>query len=141
MARRFYDQAVVDLDSAQENIRPRRYHNAVLFSEQAAEKGLKAAHWHLLAEEPVWTHQMDRIAARVAEDVGGVPEEVLTAISQLMSSLERSRYPSGNVDEPIPAQLIDETDAITAVGQAERILTWAGSLLQLPTGRPKRKKN
>jgi len=50
---------------------------------------------------------MERIAAGLAEGVGGVPEEILAAISELMSSLERSRYPSGKVDEPIPTDLIN----------------------------------
>ncbi len=46
------DQAIVYLDSARENVRPSRYHNAVLFDEQSAEKGLKAAHWHSVGYFP-----------------------------------------------------------------------------------------
>ncbi len=56
MARRFYEQAVVDLEAARENVRPRRYHFVVHHSGQAAEKRVKAAYWHLLAKEPKWTH-------------------------------------------------------------------------------------
>ena len=56
MAQRFREQSLIDMDSARENLRPRPYHNVVMFAEQAAEKALKAAHWHLLAEEPPWKH-------------------------------------------------------------------------------------
>lgn len=141
MAQRFYRQGAVDLDSARESIRPHRYHNAVFFAEQAAEKGLKAAYWHLVAEEPTWTHQLDSLTAALADAAGGVPEDLLADLSRLTSSLERSRYPSGNLDEPIPADLIDEKDARSAVGGAERVMAWVESLLRQPTGRPKPNKS
>ena len=140
-ARRFYSQAIADLDTARDEVRPRRYYAAVFFAEQAEEEGLKAAHWHLLAEEPPWTHQMDRVAASVAEKSGGMHPGILLAISELMSGLERSRYPSGNVDEPIPVELVDETNAKAAVGHAEAVMAWVDSLRQQPMGKPKRRRS
>ena len=122
---------------AEESVRPRRYHNAVLFAEQAAEKGIKATYWHLLAEEPPWIHQFDRLATAVAAKSGGLPEEVEDALGQLATLSENCRYPSGDEEEPIPADLVSEADAKLAVEQAKRILAWVESLLRTPTGKPK----
>ena len=122
-------------------MRPRRYHNAVFFAQQTAEKGLKAAHWHLLAKEPKLTHQVERIVSDLAGAAGGVPQEIEVALGQLSAVLERSRYPSADVEEPIPADLVDQSDAEVAVADAERILAWVTSLLQMPIGRPKPSKS
>lgn len=141
MAQRFYDQAIVDLEAARENMRPRLYHVTVFYSAQAAEKGVKAAYWHLMAEEPKWTHKSDQLASVVAERVGSIPGNVGQAISELLSLQENARYPSSHIEIPIPAELFDETAAKMAVDQALEILTWVESLLRLPTGKPKRKKS
>ena len=131
----------MDLDSARENVRPRRYHNAVFFGEQAAEKGLKAAYWHLLAEEPGWNHQLDRLATALGEVAGGIPDYVSEAITGLLAVFETTRYPSPDVNEPIPADLIAEGDAKISVAHAEKVMIWVESLLKLPTGKPKHKKS
>lgn len=145
MGQRFYAQALVDLESARENVRPRRGNNAVRFAHEAAEKALKGAYWHLLAGEPPWTHQLAGVAASLATAAGGaggtVPEEITVAMGILMASWEESRYPSGNVDDPIPADMVDTTEATEAVEHAEKVIAWAGTFLQLPTGKPRRKKS
>jgi HEPN domain-containing protein len=141
MAGRFMQQARVDLESARENVRPQRYHNAVYFSEQATEKALKAAHWHLLAEEPSWTHELESLSAKLAEGIGEVPVDVFTAIGQLAAGIEQARYPSGHVDDPIPADLVSETDAVSTIERAEQVVTWAESLLRRPSGKPRQQRN
>lgn len=139
MARRFLSQAIVDLEAARENMRPRRYHFAVYHSAQAVKKGVKGAYWHLLAEEPKWTHQTDELAEAVGGHVGGVPEDVWLAIVELLSAQVVTRYPSPNIEIPIPSDLIDEASGAMAVDRAAEVLTWVESLLQLPTGKPRPK--
>lgn len=141
MAQRFYEDATIDLEAARENVRPRRYHFAVFHSAQAAEKAVKAAHWHLLAEEPKWTHQTDELASAVAGPAGGIPGGAWQAIIQLLSAQVVTRYPSSNINMPIPSDLIDEAAATAAVDRATEVLEWVRSLLQLPIGKPKRKKS
>ncbi|MBI4319698.1 MAG: HEPN domain-containing protein [Chloroflexi bacterium] len=102
---------------------------------------MKAAYWHLMAEEPKWTHQTDELAAAVAERVGIVPESIGQAISELLSVQENARHPSSRLEIPIPAKLFDEAAANLAIDQAAEVLIWVEALLQLPTGKPKRKKS
>ena len=81
------------------------------------------------------------LATSVSEIAGGMPEVIGAAIGKLEAELERSRYPSGDASEPIPADAVDEDDARIALGHAETVLTWVQSLLQLPSGKPKHLKS
>lgn len=102
---------------------------------------MKAAYWHLLAEEPAWKHALEPLAAKLTERTGSMPEEVALAIGKIETEMERVRYPSGNIDEPIPADAADEADANSAIAYAGMVTKWAQSLLQLPTGKPKARKS
>jgi HEPN domain-containing protein len=51
----------------------------------------------------------------------------------------RTRYPSGRVDEPIPARLVQAEDAQAAISAAEEAMAWVRDLLQEPPGRARRK--
>ena len=81
------------------------------------------------------------LASSLAEGAGGMPEEVAAAIGKLDAELERTRYPSGNASEPIPADAVDKNDAEIALDCAEAVMAWAQSLLQLPSGKPGRPKS
>lgn len=104
------------------------------FAHQAAEKALKAAHWHLRAEEPPWRHDLLVCTALVGKYADGVPPNVLAAVAELQPVFDASRYPSGDVAEPIPADLITEPDAQRAVSLAEEVRAWVQTLLQRPPG-------
>src|SRR5438105_29691 len=60
MGQRFWQQAERDLETARRLIGPDTYYAAASFAHQAAEKALKAACWHLRAEEPPWRHDLGR---------------------------------------------------------------------------------
>ncbi len=139
MGRRMWEQARRDLEAARRLLSPGTYYVAENLAHQAAEKSLKAAHWHLLAEEPAWKHRLGSIADKLADEAGEFPAEVRSSVAQLMPLFEISRYPSGNLEEPIPADLIGEEDATAAITSAEVVMTWVQTLLQRPAGKAKRK--
>lgn len=134
MGRRLWQQSDRDMAAARRLIYPDTYFAAANFAHQAAEKALKAAHWHLRAEEPPWKHDLLACAARVGEYAGGVPPEVRAAVARLQPVFEVSRYPSGDAGEPIPADLISESDARQALKLAEEVRAWVRTQLQRPPG-------
>jgi HEPN domain-containing protein len=139
MGRRLWQQSERDMAAARRLLYPGTYFGAASFAHQAAEKALKAAHWHLRAEEPPWRHDLLVCAALVGDHAEGVPSNVLAAVAELQPVFEASRYPSGNAAEPIPADLITELDAQRAVGLAEEVRAWVQTLLQrTPGGRRRR---
>lgn len=140
MAQRFLQQAEQDLLFAGRNTEIGGYYVAANLAHQEAEKALKAAHWHLRAEEPAWGHRLADVADRMSERVGELPGAIDRAIGQLEPMYEQTRYPSGRVDEPIPAQLVQESDARVAIGAAEEVMAWAKDLLQRPPGRAQRRR-
>jgi HEPN domain-containing protein len=140
MGQRFFQQAEVDLHFAQKNVEIGGFYVAAYLAHQAAEKALKAAHWHLRAEEPAWGHRLNAVAARVAERAGGLPALVTLQLGVLEPIFELTRYPSERVEEPIPAQLITEADAREALNAAEEVMAWVRELLRQPHGRAQRLK-
>lgn len=140
MGRRFMEQAEADLTFARRNLGIGGYYVAANLAHQAAEKALKAAHWHLRAEEPPWEHRLADVAGRISERVRELPNAVESAIGQLEPMFEQSRDPSGRVDDPIPARLVQEGDARMAIGAAEEVMAWVRDLLQRPPGRAQRQR-
>ncbi len=137
MGQRLWQQSESDIAAARRLLYPGTHFGAANLAHQAAEKALKAAHWHLRAEEPPWKHDLLACAARVGEYAGGVPPDVLAARARLQPVFEESRYPSGDVAEPIPADPITELDAQEVSrgnGLAEEVRAWAQTLLQRPPG-------
>ena len=108
---------------------------------QQAEKALKAAFSHLRAEEPPWNHQLAKIAERVAERGEGLPDAVASAVTRLEPFLEQARYPSGDVRDPIPADLVGEREAKAAIERAEEVLAWVSELLRRPPQRAQRERS
>ncbi|MCL5961757.1 MAG: HEPN domain-containing protein [Chloroflexi bacterium] len=141
MGQRLWRQAERDIETAHDNLKPRSYYAAANYAHQAAEKSLKAAYWHLRAEEPPWNHNLTKIAERVAEVAGGLPDAVAHAVTRLEPLFEQTRYPSGDVQEPIPAELVGEREARSAIKKAEEVLIWVRELLQLPPQRARSRKS
>ena len=139
MGQRLRDQAERDIQTAGRLLYPGTYYAAANYAHQAAEKALKAAFWHLRGEEPPWNHDLVKCASQVAQRTGGLPPTVEAAVEQLQPVFDESRYPSGNLSDPIPADLIGEEDAWVAVRMAEEVLDWVQGLLQQPPGKTRRK--
>ncbi|MBI2864941.1 MAG: HEPN domain-containing protein [Chloroflexi bacterium] len=139
MGQRLWQQAERDIDVARMLLQPGSYFGAANFAHQAAEKALKAACWHLRGEEPPWKHDLVKCANLVSERAGDYPPDVQVAVEQLQPMFMESRYPSGDENAPIPAELISEGAARAAVNMAEEVMAWVQRLLQQPPGRSQRK--
>jgi HEPN domain-containing protein len=121
MARRLRDRADLDIASARELKRPGRFHLAVMCAHQAAEKVLKAACWHVRGQQPPWGHGLSELVELLAESPRDLPPGVVAAAVLLDPLFSRTRYPSGDTEEPIPARQITEVLALRAVEAAEEI--------------------
>lgn len=132
MGQRLWEQSERDLEVARLTLQPRGHYAAANFAHQATEKALKAAHWHLRGEEPPWNHRLPEIAERVAECTGPLPTAVDDALDRLEPLFEQTRYPSGDITEPIPAELVGEPEAAAAIQNAEKVIEWVRKLLQRP---------
>ena len=130
MGRRFLRQAESDLQVAHRKMLPGSHYVAASLAHQAADKALKAAYWHVRGEEAPWSHDLNAAAERVAERVGVLPGPVDAALQRLDPLFEWIRYPSGNLDEPIPVDLINETVAWRSLTDAEEVLAWIRILFQ-----------
>jgi HEPN domain-containing protein len=132
MGNRFFRQAEYDLDNARSLVRPHSSYLAANLAHQAAEKALKAAVWSLVGQEPPWKHSLRQLAELAVTDPSHIPAAVAAAIAVLNPIFEDTRYPSGDVADPIPADLISEATAQDAIGAAEEVMLWIHRL----TGRP-----
>jgi HEPN domain-containing protein len=135
MGQRLWQQAERDMEFAQVLMQPRGYYLAANLAHQAAEKSLKAACWHLRGEEPPWRHGLEHTAQLLVQNPQDIPATVAAAIALLNPIFEQTRYPSGDISEPIPSDLIGEVVAQDAIKAAEDVMTWARRLLQQPPGR------
>jgi len=135
MGQRLMLQAERDLKFARVVFQPEGYYLTVFLAHQAAEKSLKAAGWHLRGEEPPWKHGLDHAAQLLVDDPRAIPATVSAAISVLNPIVEQTRYPSGNVADPIPSDLVPEHVAQAAIEAAQEVMAWARLLLQEKPGR------
>ncbi|MBI4319976.1 MAG: HEPN domain-containing protein [Chloroflexi bacterium] len=115
MAQRFWQQAERDIGVARTLLAPGSYYADANFAHQAAEKALKAAYWEVRREEPPWNHDLVKCANQVAERVGGLPPNLVAGAKYLQPMFQTSRYPTTNIEDPIPADVVLEDDARTCV--------------------------
>ncbi len=113
---RWFRQAEADYDSAEYNLKGKRYYVCANYSQQAAEKALKAL-WIFKKKELIKTHSITSLARKL-----NVPEKLIFGISSLEPIFRESRYP--DVSEKIPAEEYEEKDAIEFLNIAEEVLIW-----------------
>ena len=129
MGERLWNQALRDLEAAR-SLDPSRFGYLVAnLAHQAAEKGLKVACWRIRQEEPPWSHNLRQVAGLLVERPESIPPTVDADLALLEPLFARSRYPSGRIDEPIPADLIDKNLSGRALLAAEEVMEWVRSLL------------
>jgi HEPN domain-containing protein len=138
MAQRFLEQAEADLAAAEYTMDSPYPFTAVRDAFEAAEKALKAGHYHTRAEEAPYTHDLGELLARVVERVGAAPETVVSSVGLLDPRPGRVRSPSKVSPRAIPANTITTGDARRAVQACRHVVTWVRELLGKPPGRPKR---
>ena len=117
----FWSQARADLATATTLLDAGVYYASVFFSQQTAEKALKAAivdHQHRSAKG----HNLVQMANSL-----NAPVEIMNAAAELNPEFLASRNPE-SVDG-VPAQLYDKTSARLHLRCAQDILEWAKALV------------
>lgn len=117
-------QAREDLITAQVNFKGDRFYAASIFSQQAAEKALKALILEQTGATPPRTHDLIALGRRIE-----APLEIVRALEQLNPAYAVSRYPDVLTDT-IPADFINKDLAKSHTADAEVILRWARQKLE-----------
>ncbi|MEO1404469.1 MAG: HEPN domain-containing protein [Cyanobacteria bacterium J06635_1] len=127
-ARRWYTQALDDLEAARALMSADKYAQTCFYAQQSAEKGLKAV-WFLLDLDP-WGHSCARLIRNLPEE----PKAEFDSLLELALGLDKlylpTRYPDA-LPDLIPAEAFTKGEAGTAVQSAEAILIKVSS--QLPS--------
>lgn len=110
-------QAEEDLITARAMLQTERFYAAAFYSQQAAEKGLKALHIDRLRALPPPSHDLLFLGAAVA-----IPETMRTSLRRLVPDFIRSRYPDAS--GAVPADLYDRAIATERLHIAEEVMAW-----------------
>lgn len=97
------------------------YYASVFFSQQAAEKALKAAAISCQHKNPK-SHHLIQMANSL-----DAPIEVMNAAAELNAEFLASRNPDAS--EGVPAQLYDQKSAQIHLKAAETVLEWAKKII------------
>ena len=123
-SRNWWLQSLEDLETAKVTIETKRYYASVFFSQQAAEKALKAFYIEIMRDYPPKTHNMLEISRKLE-----VPEPVLDAAIELNPEYFVTRYP--DAANGVPAQMYTEKKAHFHFEKAEVVIQWVKSQLKL----------
>ncbi|MFA5381996.1 MAG: HEPN domain-containing protein [Candidatus Micrarchaeia archaeon] len=121
-SKNWFEQAKIDLDTAKFNFKGERFYASVFFSQQAAEKSLKA----LYLEEkrcPVLHHNLVDIADELE-----APEEVISACRMLNPHYTVSRYP--DAASGIPSEVYDKKITSIYLMEAKKVVRWVRDNLE-----------
>jgi len=109
-------QAEMDLETAKGTIGIEKYYATAFFSQQAAEKALKAMALKKL-RQPMKTHNLLELAKKVK-----VPHEIMRCLIELTPDFVITRYP--DAANGLPYELYDLKKAKQRVVYAEKVLKW-----------------
>jgi HEPN domain-containing protein len=123
-AKRWFAQALRDLDDAKFNLSGKRYNVACFLAQQSVEKALKA---FLLAKgaEEIWGHSTSDLckdAQTLDSDFATVQDEAASLDKYYIPTRYPNVLPGG-----IPSEVFDEADANKAILTAERIIKFTSS--------------
>ena len=94
-SRDWFDQALRDLEQAQDSRTAGRHEWACFAAQQAAEKAIKALHLHLGQE--AWGHVVARLLQDLPESIS-VPSDLVEKGRVLDNAYIPSRYPNGHAE-------------------------------------------
>jgi HEPN domain-containing protein len=115
-ARKWYKQALHDLEMAEKNIEIGGYDISAFLSHQCVEKLLKAG-LILDGKKVTKTHYIDELAEKL-----NLPDELIHEIYELTSDYILSRYP--DVSETVPYEQYSEEIAKEKLGIAKKVLNY-----------------
>ncbi len=111
------DQAKADMKTAKDNITLKNYYASVMFSQQAAEKGLKALYIARKQRLPPKTHDLVELCRLTKSS-----ETITRTAGRLTIVYLPSHYPG--VAPVIPVKFYGLEKAQTHLAEAQEILTW-----------------
>ena len=114
----WWEQCIADLKTARDNISSHNYYASVMFSQQAAEKSLKAVYILLKNKLPPKIHDLVELCRLVSAS-----EEVTLVSGKLTVTYLSSHYPG--VAPAIPSKFYDREKAELHLKEAEKIILWA----------------
>jgi HEPN domain-containing protein len=117
-AQDWFNQAVRDLEQAQDSQSARRHEWGCFAAQQAAEKGVKALHLHLGQE--AWGHVIARLLAELPDTVI-IPSELMDKAKVLDNFYIPARYPNGH-PEGAPFEHYGSLQSEAAIRYAREIL-------------------
>jgi len=120
----WFTQARADLRTAENCLKSRDYYASAFFSQQAAEKALKALHINEKKELPPRTHSLIEIGKAIV-----VPANLVSALRDLSPEYIITRYP--NAAYGIPADIYDEEKAKDRLEKAKVIMQWVRAKLKI----------
>ncbi len=116
-------QAKADLKTAKDNVPAQNYYASVFFSQQAAEKALKALYLFKKSSLPEKTHNLVKISLEL-----NTPTEISTALGELTPAAVLTRYADVLGMPPVKYYTLD--NANHAIKLAEVVLTWVNRQLK-----------
>jgi len=122
-SRRFWIQALEDLETARVLLREERYYASAFYSHQAAEKALKAAYIEIRREAAPRTHNIVELGQALGMN------DLLDDLMELNPEYTVSRYL--NAANGVPAQMYSEAIARRHLDRAERVVNRCRELMGL----------
>ncbi len=126
-AKRWFLQALQDLDDAKFNLSGKRYNVSCFLAQQSVEKALKAYLFFKGADE-VWGHSTAELC-KDAEELDKDFCEIEGDAASLDKYYIPTRYPNA-LPGGIPSKAFDEKDAEKAISQAEKVINFIRSKLE-----------
>jgi len=114
----WWEQAEADLATAKSNLGQGIFYASVLFSQQAAEKALKALFLHVKKQNPPKTHNLVLLARGL-----GATGEIIDACADLAPEYVLTRYPDGDIGPP--SQRYTQKSAERHLRLARKVVQWA----------------
>ena len=119
-ARRWFSEALWDLDTAKILHREKRFNAAAFYAHQAGEKAVKALLYY--ANEAPWGHSVRELLERYFEKMGGEPDsELMNCARELDRHYIPSRYPNAH-PSGTPHEAYDEEISLRALKAAEKVI-------------------
>jgi len=128
-AKRWYEDALEDLEVAKDLLRTKHYASSCFHSQQAGEKALKAALYALKVEARghSLTELMKLLSQRIGRDLSNFEEDVML----LDKHYSPPRYPNLHPGINLPAhKLYSKRDAEGCLKSSEKIIKFVKELLE-----------